>query len=97
MPITTVSSDYNTVTAASQKLAVMIGGYQYKLVGSVGLYYAVGPNASVTASAADNNHYLPPGMVAYVAKKDTNDTVAVIRETTDGVCTLSRIEPGSLT
>lgn len=95
MPITTITSDYSTVTNTSQKLTAMKAGNQYRLSGTVGLYYKIGPNASVEASAADNSHYLAAGMVAFVALKDTNDTVAVIRETIDGACTLSLIEAGS--
>jgi hypothetical protein len=99
MPITTVTSDYNTVTSASQKLTAMTPGFQYILRGDVDLYYKVGPNASVTAAAADNSHFLPAGCTAFVAYRIdggvTNDTVAVIRSSVDGACTLSKVEPGT--
>ena len=96
MPTTMISSDYNTVTVASQKLQVMVAGFQYVLRGSIDLWYAVGPNASVTASAADGSHYLPAGEPALVALQGANDTVAVLRVgALDGVCTLSREEAGT--
>lgn len=99
MAITTITSDYNTVTSSSQKLTAMTPGFQYILRADVNLYYKVGPNASVTASAADNSHFLPAGCTALVAYRVdggvTNDTVAVIRQAVDGVCTLSKLEPGT--
>jgi hypothetical protein len=99
MAITTITSDYNTVTGSSQKLTAMTPGFQYILRGDTDLYYKVGPNASVTAAAADNSHFLAAGDSALVCYRvdggATNDTVAVIRKTVDGVCTLSKVEPGT--
>src|SRR5687767_169780 len=99
MSLTTITSDYNTVTNASQKLTAMTPGFQYILRSDTDLYYKVGPNASVTATAGDNSHFLPAGATAYVAYRidggATNDTVAVLRKAVDGVCTLSKLEPGN--
>lgn len=94
MPITFTDSDYNTVTVASQELPIaMVPGFQYVLRSNVALYYKVGPTGTTTAAAADNSHYLAAGMPAYVAARGTSTRVAVIRETADGICTLSRMEP----
>ena len=98
MAVNTVAIDYSTVTSSSQKLTAMVAGYQYQIRATVSCYFAVGPNASVTAVAADNGStYLAAGCVAFVAKQGSNDTVAIIRETTDGGVTLSRYEPGTQT
>jgi len=93
MPLTVISSDYSTVTGSSQKLTTMKAGRQYRLTSSVDCYFKVGPAASVTASAADGNHYLAAGASVEVALKDSNDTVAIIQVSVSGVCTLSLIEP----
>lgn len=97
MPLTVTSSDYSTVTSASQKFTTMRASVQYVLRSDVNCFYKVGPSASVTAAAADDSHFLAAGMPAYVSKKETSDTVAIIRQAVDGVATLSLIEPGSAT
>ena len=85
------SSDYNTVTAASQQLVAMTAGRTYRFVSSVDAYVAVGTNP--TASAADNSHYVAAGRELLVRAVATNDLVAVIRVGgADGVCTLSLLE-----
>lgn len=97
MTMTRTASDYSTVTVASQQLAVMRGSYQYELTSSVDAWYKVGPNGSVTASAADGSHYLAAGKTVEVAKRGSDDTVAIVRVgAIDGVCTLSLVEPGGL-
>lgn len=96
MSLNTVGIDYSTVTSSSQKLTAMIAGYQYYIRSSTACYYKVGPNASVTAAAADGSIWLGANAVAPVALNGTNDTVAIIREAADGVVTLFRTEPGSL-
>jgi len=96
MPLTLTTSDYSTVTNTSQKFTAMVAGNQYVLRSSVNCYFKVGPSASVTASAADGSHFLAAGMPAYVAKKGADDTVAIIRDSSDGAATLSLMEPGSI-
>ena len=91
-PISTTTSDYNTVTSSSQKLVAMIPGAQYILRSDIALWYVVGPATSVVASAADGCHYLPAGATALLAVDGADDTVAVLRVgSSDGVCTLSRL------
>lgn len=97
MPITQTSSDYNTVTGSSQEIPfTLVPGNQYVLRADVDLYYAVGAASSVTASAADNNHFLKAGFPAFIAAKGTAVRVAVIAKSTTGVCTLSLLEPGDI-
>lgn len=92
-PITTVGTDYSTVTATSQQLTGMAPGYQYYLRSSTACYYKVGP-AGVVASAADGSIWLGANAVVPVCAKGPNDTVAIIREAADGVATLFRTENG---
>jgi hypothetical protein len=98
MPMTYTTSDYNTVTSTSQELPIaMVAGNQYVLRADVDIYFKVGLTTATTASAADDSHYLAAGMPAYLAAQGLRKYVAVIRKTTDGVCTLSKLEPGSVT
>lgn len=85
------TSDYSTVTDTSQQLADMVGGYLYRLVASIDTWVAVGANP--TASAADNNHYLPANQALYIRCVATGDNVAVLRVGgANGVCTLSLVD-----
>jgi hypothetical protein len=96
MPMTFVSSEYNTVTGTSQEIALtMVSGNQYVLRSDVDLYFTIGVASSTTASAADNSHFLAAGMPAYVCKRGTAVRVAVIAKSATGVCTLSLVEAGS--
>jgi hypothetical protein len=98
MPMTHTTSDYNTVTGTSQELPLpMIAGFQYKLVSTVDAYVKVGLTTATTAAAADNNHIAYAGVPLYLAARGLEKYVAIIRiGSTDGVCTLSRLEPGSI-
>lgn len=85
------TSDYNTVTVASQQLAVMVGGRTYRLVSSIDTWVAVGTNP--TAAAADNSLYLAAGQALLVRAAANDDKVAVLRVgAADGVCTLSLLD-----
>jgi uncharacterized protein (DUF2345 family) len=82
------SSDYSTVTAASQQLASMAVGQIYRLVSSIDTWVAVGSNP--TAAAADGSHFLAAGREMYISCIADADKVAVLRVgSSDGVCTLS--------
>ena len=87
------TSDYSTVTNTSQQLANLAAGATYRLVSSIDTWVAVGANP--TASAADNNHYLPAGRELHISAVAADDNVAVLRVgSSDGVCTLTLINGG---
>ncbi len=97
MTMTFTLSDYNAVTNTSQELPIpMIPGFQYVLRADTDLYFKVGLTTATTASAADNSHFLPAFMPAYLAAQGLSKYVCVIRKSADGICTLSRLEPGSV-
>jgi hypothetical protein len=99
MSMTFGTSDQNTVTSTSQEIpTAMTPGVQYLLRSSVDAYFAIGLTTATTASAANNSHYIAAGMPAYVSAISTlAKYVAIIRVgSTDGVCTLSRLEAGSI-
>ncbi len=95
MKITTrATSDYNTVTNASQQLANMVAGQTYCLVSSIDTWVAVGSNP--TASAANDCHLLAAGRELYIRALVADDNVAVLRVgASDGVCTLSLVDSNS--
>lgn len=98
MPITLSTSDYNTVTGTSQELPIaMQPGVQYVFRSDTACYIKIGATTATTASAADNSHFCPADVPIYVAAISTTEKyLAVIRKTADGICTLSRMDPGSI-
>ena len=82
------TSDYTTVTVASQQFANMVAGMSYRIVSSVDAWVAIGSNP--TAAAADNSHYLAAGRELIVRALAADDNVAILRVgSSDGVATMT--------
>lgn len=91
---TLATSDYNTVTVASQQLAAMTPGHFYRLVSTTNAWIVFGANPTA-APSADNSHYLPANSVLDIQCEGAAIKVAIIRDTADGGCTLSEARRGS--
>lgn len=101
MPTSPTTSKRSTVTSSSQELAFdMTSGAAYRLC-AIGcdLYFKVGTESSVTATAGDNSHLLADGdsiVLTTTRAAGAAQRVAVIRAgSVDGACTLSLITPGT--
>jgi hypothetical protein len=91
---TLTTSDFNTVTVASQQLAAMIPGGFYRLVSTTNAWIKFGSNPTA-APSTDNNHYLPANVPVDILCEAGATIVAIIRDTADGGCTLTQARRGA--
>lgn len=91
---TNATSDFNTVTVASQQLAAMTPGGFYRLVSTTNAWIKFGTNPTAVPST-DNNHYLPANVPVDIQCEAGATVVAIIRDSADGGCTLTTARRGS--
>lgn len=99
MPLTTPNSDVKAVSGAVTMDTVLADGVQYVLRANTDVWYRLSAAAAVQAAAAgaDNNHFLPKGATALIAKWGSYDKVSVIKDTgaADGYASLSELVAGA--